>query len=334
MEQPADRTVHWQPDFPVNARLTLASLRHGHHDPTHRVEPDGTLWRTALTATGPVTYRIRQHRLDDLFVEAWGPGAAELADGIRDELGARDHPEEFQPEHPVLRALQRRFAGLRVPATGRLFEAIVPAIIEQRVVGKDAVAGWTRLVKIHGTPAPAPGPAPAGLMIPPSPEAWRQIPSWDWRQAGVDLQRSRTVIRVAGHAARLERTAAGPPAGSNAGPHPGPTAGPNPGGTPGPHPDPQAAYRLMASMPGIGTWTAAQVGHRALGDADALPLGDYHLGRMTGIALLGRPLEDDEIEPFYEQWRAHRYRVFHLLEMAPGTAPRRAPRAPRNRPLH
>ncbi|MEZ0114785.1 3-methyladenine DNA glycosylase/8-oxoguanine DNA glycosylase [Catenulispora sp. EB89] len=305
VEHPADHTVHWQPAFPVNARLTLSSLRHGLRDPTHRVEPDGTLWRTALTGTGAVTYRIRQHRLDDLVIEAWGPGAAELADGIRDELGARDHPEHFHPEHPLLRAARRRLPGLRVPATGRLFEAAVPAIIEQRVVGKDAMAAWTRLVKIHGTPAPAPGPAPAGMRVPPTPATWEQIPSWDWRQAGIDHQRSRTVILTARHATRLDQSAA----------------------------DPQEAYRLMAAIPGIGVWTAAQVGHRALGDADALPLGDYHLGRMTGMALLGRPLADDEVEAFYEQWRPHRYRVCRLLELTPGAAPRRAPRAPRNRPM-
>jgi 3-methyladenine DNA glycosylase/8-oxoguanine DNA glycosylase len=306
MEQPPDRTVHWQPDFPVNARLTLASLRHGGRDPAHRVEPDGTVWRAALTATGAVTYRIRQQRLDDLLIEAWGPGAAGLAESIRDELGAGDRPEDFHPEHPLLRQAQRRLVGLRVPATRRLFEALVPAVIEQRVVGLDAAAGWTRLVRIHGSSAPAPGPAPAGMIVPPPPAVWERIPSWDWRQAGIDLQRSRTVTLAARHAARLDRAAA----------------------------DPEAAYRLMAALPGVGAWTAAQVGHRALGDADALPVGDYHLGRMTGIALLGRPLEDDEIEDFYEQWRPHRYRVVRLLELTPGAAPRRAPRAPRNRPLH
>ncbi|MBS2539094.1 DNA-3-methyladenine glycosylase 2 family protein [Catenulispora sp. NF23] len=303
MEQPPDHSVHWQPAFPVDARLTLGSLRHGQRDPTHRVEPDGTIWRTARTATGLVTYRIRQQRLDDLLIDAWGPGAAELADGVRDELGARDRPEQFHPEQPLLRRAQRRLVGLRVPGTGRLFEAIVPAIIEQRVVGVDAFAGWTRLVKSIGEPAP--GPTPAGMRVPPSPEAWAQVPSWDWRQAGIDLQRSRTIVQTARHAERLDQTAG----------------------------DPHAAYRLMAALPGIGTWTAAQVGHRALGDADALPLGDYHLGRTTGIALLGRPLADDEVEAFYEQWRPHRYRVIRLLELTPGAAPRRAPRAPRNRPL-
>lgn len=302
--QTPDQSLHWQPAFPVDARLTLAGLRHGHLDPTHRVEPDGSLWRTALTASGPVSYRIRQQRLDDLLIDAWGPGSAELAEVIRDELGAADHPERFHPDHPFLRQAWRRRVGLRVPRTKRLFEALVPAVVEQRVVGRDAIAAWTRLVRRHGSTPP--GPAPAGMRVPPTPEVWQSIPSWDWRQAGVDLHRSRTVSQAARHAANLDKTAD----------------------------DPDAAYRLMASLPGIGTWTAAQVGQRALGDADALPLGDYHLGRTTGVALLGRPLADAEIEDFYEQWRPHRYRVIRLIELTPGAAPRRAPRMPRSRALH
>ncbi|MEV6112877.1 DNA-3-methyladenine glycosylase 2 family protein [Streptomyces sp. NPDC052109] len=303
MHQPPDRSLHWQPGFPVDAKLTLKGLRRGPVDPTHRVEPDGTLWRTALTGSGPVTYRVRQQRLDDLHIDAWGAGACELVDAVRIELGAGDRPDLFRPGHPVLEAAWRRMPGLRVPCTGRLFEAIVPAIIEQRVVGLDASASFTRLVLAYG--APAPGPAPAGMRVPPAPEVWWTIPSWEWRRAGVDLHRSRTVVEVARHAAQLDRTAG----------------------------DPVRAYELMARLPGIGAWTAAQVGHRALGDADALPLGDYHLGRMTGMALLGRPLRDDEIEEFYEPFRPHRYRVVRLIELNPRLAPRRAPRAPLGRPL-
>ncbi|MEV6297025.1 hypothetical protein AB0M41_43040 [Streptomyces sp. NPDC051896] len=87
----------------------------------------------------------------------------------------------------------------------------------------------------------------------------------------------------------------------------------------------------MGKLPGIGVWTAAQVGHHALGDADALPLGDYHLGRMTGMALLGRSLADREIEEFYEPFRPHRYRVLRLIELNPRPAPRHVPRMPRDR---
>jgi hypothetical protein len=55
---------------------------------------------------------------------------------------------------------------------------------------------------------------------------------------------------------------------------------------------------------------------------------------MTGDALLGRHLDDSEIEAFYEPFRPHRYRVLRLIELSPGSAPRRAPRAPRAGPLH
>ncbi|MDL2080557.1 DNA-3-methyladenine glycosylase 2 family protein [Streptomyces sp. GXMU-J15] len=304
MPEPPDRSVRWQPPFPVDAALTLSALRRGRHDPTHRLEPDGTLWRTALTASGPVTYCIRQHRPDDLRVDAWGPGADRLADSVRRELGEQDRPDLFHPEHPVLRAAVRRLPGLRVPRTGRLFEALVPAVLEQRVVGVDAFASFARLVRRYG--APPPGPAPEGMRVPPSPETWRTVPSWEWRSAGVDLHRSATIVEAARHAARLEAAAD----------------------------DPARAYAVMAHLPGVGVWTAAQVGHRALGDADALPLGDYHLATMTGVALLGRPLADDEVEPYYERFRPHRYRVVRLLELSPGAAPRHGPRAPRAGPFH
>jgi len=303
MEARPDRSLHWQPAFLVDAKLTLKSLRRGRHDPTHREEADGSLWRTALTSTGPATYRIRQHRLDDLDVDAWGPGAGELVENMSAELGAHDHPEEFRPAHPVLERAWSRLPGLRVPHTGRLFEALVPAVLEQRVVGLDAQAAWARLLRAHGTPAP--GPAPEPMRVMPSPEAWAKIPIWDWRRAGVDLQRSRTVMLTARHAGKLERAAA----------------------------DPARAYRLMSAMPGVGVWTAAQVGHRALGDADALPLGDFDLGRMTGLALAGRPLADEEVEAFYLPWRPHRYRVVRVLELTPRAAPRRSHRAPRARPF-
>lgn len=302
-QQPPNCSMRWQPGFPVDAELTLRSLRHGRDDPTHQVEPDGTLWRTARTASGTVTYRIRQQRLDDLLVDAWGSGAAELVNSVRTELGEDDRPDLFRPTHPVLTAAWHRSPGLRVPCTGRLFEAIVPAIIEQRVVGLDATAAFTRLVRMYGEPAP--GPAPDVMRVYPSPRAWRKVPSWAWRRAGVDLQRSRTLIQTSRCADRLDRCAA----------------------------DTARAYTLMGKLPGIGAWTAAQVGHRALGDADALPLGDYHLGRMTGMTLLGRPLADEEIEEFYEPFRPHRYRVLRLIELNPRLASRRAPRMPRNRPL-
>ena len=70
------------------------------------------------------------------------------------------------------------------------------------------------------------------------------------------------------------------------------------------------------SVAGIGEWTAAEVGQRALGDADALSVGDYHLSGVIGWTLLGRPIDDAEMVDYLEPLRPHRHRVIRLLEVS------------------
>ena len=92
---------------------------------------------------------------------------------------------------------------------------------------------------------------------------------------------------------------------------------------------------MLTAIPGIGRWTAAEVGHRALGDADAVSFGDYHLSDLTGWALAGREMLEEEVEPLLERWRPHRYRVVRLLELTPGAwPPRRGPRLARPEHRH
>jgi 3-methyladenine DNA glycosylase/8-oxoguanine DNA glycosylase len=79
-------------------------------------------------------------------------------------------------------------------------------------------------------------------------------------------------------------------------------------------------------VPGIGAWTVAEVAQRALGDADALSVGDYHLSAFVGWALAGRPLDDDGMVELLERWRPHRYRVVRLLECSGFRKPRFGPR--------
>ncbi|MCL8251153.1 hypothetical protein AERO_07135 [Aeromicrobium fastidiosum] len=79
-----------------------------------------------------------------------------------------------------------------------------------------------------------------------------------------------------------------------------------------------------------GVWTAAEVGSRALGDADAVPFGDYHVAKDVGVALLGRRIDDVELAEVLEPWRGHRFRVVRLVGLSPlvGTD-RRGPRMAR-----
>ena len=81
-------------------------------------------------------------------------------------------------------------------------------------------------------------------------------------------------------------------------------------------------------MPGIGIWTAAEVRHTALGDADAVSFGDYHVAKDIGWALTGSEVDDDGLAELLEPYAGHRYRVQRLLELAGVGRPRRGPRTP------
>ncbi|MCW2790288.1 MAG: 3-methyladenine glycosylase [Aeromicrobium sp.] len=299
--EPSVRDVHF--DGPVNVRLTLGPMRRGPGDPTHRHQ-GGRTWRTSRMPTGPVTYAIDQLTSVHVRGSAWGPGSAELLERLPRLLGADDDPSSFVPDHPVLVDGARRFVGLRVPASGRVLEALIPAVIEQKVLGIDAFAAWRRLNVRFGEAAP--GPAPEGMRVLPDAEQWAAIPSWEWHLAGVDPARSRAAQACARVATQLERLAAD-------------------------HPDdPTPVYRGLRSIPGVGVWTAAEVGSRALGDADAVPFGDYHVAKDVGVALLGRRIDDAELAEVLEPWRGHRFRVVQLVRLSPLVrTERRGPRMSR-----
>jgi 3-methyladenine DNA glycosylase/8-oxoguanine DNA glycosylase len=279
---------------------TLAPLRRGPRDPCYRLPGDGAIWRTSLLPSGPVTARISRAAANAAHCVAWGDGAPEFIEVLPAMLGADDDASDFEPRDPVVAAAHQRVPHLRLGRTGRVLEALIPAIIEQRVPGADAFRSWRVLVTKHGTPAP--GPAPAGMRVPPSAEAWRHIPSWEFHRADVDPRRAQTVVSCARRAASLERLVSRPA---------------------------EQVRRALTALPGVGEWTAAETAQRAFGDADAVSVGDYHIPKMIGWTLLGRPVDDAVMLELLEPMRPHRHRVVRLLE-ASGLAyePRRGARLP------
>jgi 3-methyladenine DNA glycosylase/8-oxoguanine DNA glycosylase len=301
-------TGRWQAPFQVDLARTLGVHRRGTGDPAFRVEPSGAVWRTSRTPHGPATIRVMAGRAGmagdgdaltgdgtAVLAWAWGPGAAWLLAALPGLLGADDDRAGFQPVHPLLAEMDRRYPDLRIGRSGRVFEALVPAILEQKVVGAEARRAWRTLMLRYGEPPPGPTP-PA--------RAWARIPSWAWHRAGVEGVRARTVIGAAHVAERLEEIAGMTPA--------------------------EADLRLR-SLPGIGPWTSAETRQRACGDPDAVSVGDVHLPGAVGWALAGQTTDDAGMLQLLAPYAGHRHRAARLVVLSGRRPPRRGPRlAPRD----
>ena len=288
----------WLAPFPLDVPLTLSVHRRGGGDPAYRTDEAGAVWRTSLTPDGPGTLRVRSRRAV-VTGEAWGPGAGWLLDSLPAQLGCHDDRAGFTARHPVIGELALRYEGLRIGRSGRVFEALVPAVLEQKVVGREAHRAWRYLLGKFG--AAAPGPAPDGMRVFPSPQTWARIPSWDWHRAGVEGVRARTIITAAAVAARLEQAL---------------------------EENPAEADRRLKSLPGIGVWTSAEIRQRAMGDPDAVSVGDYHLPNAVGWTLARRTTDDDGMLELLAPYAGHRYRVTRLIELGGSRPPRRGPRMP------
>lgn len=278
---------------PIDARMTFGLHRHGPGDLSIRIEADG-LWRATRTPEGPTTLHVEISRAD-VSARAWGPGAAWMLDRLPTFVGAHDR-SDLVARHPAIQELQHRMAGLRIGASHAVMEALVPAILEQKVTSHEAHESYRRLVYALGEPAPG----PMKLRVPPAPEVLATQPYWVFHRFGVERKRADVIRAVCARADRLEECVR--------------------------LPADEAARRLM-SFNGVGPWTAAEVAARAFGDPDAVSVGDLHLPHLVSWVLAGEPRSDDaRMLELLEPYRGERGRVVRLIEAGATRRPRRAPR--------
>jgi 3-methyladenine DNA glycosylase/8-oxoguanine DNA glycosylase len=263
-----------------------------------RIGIDG-VWRATRTPEGPVTTHLTSVPGDGaVSMRAWGPGADWALAALPDLVGADDGGDGFTAGDGVVGDLHRRMRGLRISRSQAVVEALVPSILEQKVVGLEARRSYARMVRSLGEPAPG----LSGLLLPPEPKVLASTPSWAFHRFGVERKRADTIRRACSYAPRLEETAGMAPA---------------------------EARRRLTALPGIGPWTAAEVALVALGDADAVSVGDYHLPNQVAWVLAGEPRADDaRMLELLEPWRGHRGRVIRLIVAGGGAAPRYGPRMP------
>jgi 3-methyladenine DNA glycosylase/8-oxoguanine DNA glycosylase len=295
---------------PLDLRLTLGLHGRGRFDPALRFDGSGSAWRAARTDAGPVTLQIQLAGGGSrVHARVWGPGSELGLAQLEALLGLDDDPSALVPAHPIVAELARRLRGLRIGRTGRVLEALVPAILEQKVTGGEASRAYRGILARWGDPAP--GPAGGhGMRVLPDAAVLARLPYFAFHPLGLERRRAELIRLVAREAPRLERLA---------------------GAAAGPTGDPATAYAALQRFAGIGPWTAAEVGARAFGDPDAVSVGDFHLPNLVAWALAGEPRGTDErMLELLAPYAGQRGRVIRLLEASGIEAPKFGPRlAPR-----
>ena len=200
-----------------------------------------------------------------LHAQAWGEGADWVIERAPGLAGLTDDDRARSSRvHDVIRHLHRRMPGVRLTRTDRLIEALIPAVLEQKVTGMEARRAYRRLTLARRT-----GTRPRRVCsCHPTRRAVAALPYHAFHPFGLERRRAETLRFACAKAPAIEALAERP-------------AGRSPRTT-------------SAGIPGIGEWTAAEVARLALGDADAVSVGDYHLPNMVAWALAGEPRGTDE----------------------------------------
>ena len=297
IERPLE--TEYRPRHPVDMRRTVLYQRHGAGDPT-MVFSGTVIWRASRTPAGIATLAIREISPGVIRGAAWGSGAAWALAQLPALCGAHDVPGDFDPSrHPLIAAAHHRNPGVRIGRTDVFFDALTSAIIEQKVTGMQAFAAWRCIVTWHGERAP--GPTPRPMYAPPTIDGWRRVPSWSWHRAGLEPPQARTLVEAARRGEAIGRVFMSAS-------------------------DGEARDRVLISQHGIGPWTSAETRIRALGDPDAVSVGDFHLAHEVGYALTGSRVDDDGMLELLAPWAGQRQRVIRLIEATGVREPRRAPR--------
>jgi len=291
-------------------RQTLAAHRTGGFDPTTRLT-DRSFLHATHTPDGPATLWLRWAHdpapIDEcgLVATAWGPGRDWMLAAVDAMTGAQDQPwdmpKQFDAAPAVVARALRETRMVHIGASRNLYHALLPTVIAQRITGHEALRQWRRLCRALGTPAPGPAEVVGDLWLPPAPDTLRARPAWWFHPLGIEAKRARALTEVARHHQKYWAWA---------------------------NLDPIAAGSMLAMIPGVGPWTVGSVLGPALGDPDAVPVGDFHFPHIVAWNLAGEPrATDDRMLVLLAPYAGQRGRVLRALvrtgQGAPAFGPRR-----------
>lgn len=254
-------------------------------------------WYAMRLDEGPGTVRI-EHAGDRLVCEGFGPGGDALVQRVPtlcglDSVGV----EAVEPQHPRVRELQKRMRGYRIGRSGQVYPRLIATGLAQKVTGPNGKGALRRITWKYGEVAP--GPRDDLHLLPP-PRVLAKVPYYALHPLNIEQHRASLIARIASRATALQRAAAM---------------------------DPVDGRAHLEKLRGIGPWTSGVVMGGALGDADAVPIGDYHLPNWVAFNLAGEPRATDErMMELLEPYRPYRGLVARMIKGGGKSAPRYGPR--------
>ena len=265
-------------------RATLRLLRMGRLDPTWQLE-DGVVRHAMCTPEGTVSVQFEE-RERELVVSTWGAGSGWVAPRLRGWAGLDDTPQAFQSDHPRIRPLMQRVGVPHMPQVPLISETLVTCVLQQRVTYKEAARSWRLMAMSLGEEAPGPFRLRTGPR-------WSRLIDIGYaglHPLGMEQKRANLIRFIAGRVAWFEGLRA--------------------------H-DLTTQKRLLYKVPGLGPWTINMLAGNGLGDADAVPLGDYSLPHTVAWLLEKKARSDDsEMVHLLAPFRPHRWRLLTLTVLA------------------
>ncbi|MGI9584203.1 MAG: DNA-3-methyladenine glycosylase family protein [Acidimicrobiia bacterium] len=256
---------------------------------------DGVWWWATDPGSGPTTIAIERTE-GGVLASAWGPGADVVLGRLPVYVGADDVWDDQLLAGPADRFVRER-RGLRLGATLDIHAALVKGVLGQQVTTKEAKRSARLLRNALGSEAPGPHP---GLRTPPPPDVLSTTTYEDLHRFGIERKRASTLIEVSRRHKRLAEILTF---------------------------DVEAAEERLLAVRGVGPWTTAIVMGTAVGDRDAVTVGDYHLPNLISWALAGEDRGDDtRMLELLEPYRPQRRRVVVSIKQSGIHAPRYGPR--------
>ena len=257
----------------------------------------GVRRRAEPGTAGPLVLEARSEA-GGTVCEVWGPAATPAVEvegalaGAVAWAGLDDAPAELEAavvDHPVLRRLLRARGEVRLSRMPRVGEALGRAVIGQLVQVAEARRSTAQLAAACGTGAPG------GLWTWPTARQLGAVPAYAMRRCGISL-RGATAL----HAACVSDTRLAEAVG-----------------------DWDLLDARLRALPGVGIWTSGET-RSALGDPDAVSVGDYHLPAMVGHVLGGAAArgtlrgdwDDAQMLALLEPFAGQRGRVVRLCGWA------------------